>query len=88
MRHEDVDDHQIDAAAVERAKPGFAAIGHHHLEIVTLQKNLDGHADHRIVIDDENARHDMPQHCQPDARLANQAPLAQFRKKDRTLSAL
>ena len=74
VRHENVDDHQIDAAAVERTKPRFAAIGHHHLEVVTFQKDLDGHADHRIVVDDENARHDMPQQCQPGCTAGESKP--------------
>jgi hypothetical protein len=41
---------------------------------VTLQKDFDGRADHRIVIDDKNARHDMPWHGQPGCAAGESKP--------------
>ena len=60
MRHEDVDEHQVEAGIFECTKPGFAAIGYLHLEAVALEIDLNGRADHRIVIDNENACHSSP----------------------------
>src|SRR6185436_19581102 len=60
VRHEDVDQHEIEAGVFQRAKPGFAAIGYRHVEAVTLKIDLDGRADHWIVIDDKNASHVSP----------------------------
>ena len=57
MRHEDVDDHQVECHAFQGPKPGLTAIGDRHLEIVPDEIGLDGRADHWIVIDDENMRH-------------------------------
>jgi len=37
---------------------GVTTVGNSDLETLTLQTNLDGDADHRVVIDHENARHD------------------------------
>ena len=89
MRHEDIHDHQIEPAAVKRAKAAFAAIGHDHLEPVTLQKDLNGHADHRIVIDDKNTRHDVPKRSRQGQQSRRiKAQFLQFRNKDRGPSAL
>jgi hypothetical protein len=60
VRHEDIDEHQVKAAVFQRTKPGFAAIGYRHVKAVTLEIDLDGRADHGIVIDDENACHVSP----------------------------
>jgi len=54
MRHEDVDDHQIELFVFESAQSRFAAIGNRHTKIVALEIDLDGHAHHRVVVDDEN----------------------------------
>src|SRR5215213_3832135 len=59
-RHEDVDQHQVEAAVFQRTKPGFAAIGYRHVKAVTLEIDLDGRTDLGIVIDDENACHVSP----------------------------
>jgi hypothetical protein len=58
MRHEDVDQHHVEAFGFEGPHSGFTAIGNGDLETLTLKTNLDGHANHRVVIDHENARHD------------------------------
>ena len=57
VRHENIDDHQIERHAFERPQPGLAAVGDDHLKILTLKIELDGLADHRIVVNDENMRH-------------------------------
>jgi hypothetical protein len=57
VRHEDIDNHQIERTAFKRPQPGFTAIGDGYLEIVSLKINLDGHADHWIVVNDKNAWH-------------------------------
>jgi hypothetical protein len=53
VRHDDVDDHQIEPLALACAKPGLA-FGNRHPKIVALETELDGHADHRVVVDNEN----------------------------------
>src|SRR5882757_5505683 len=58
MRHEDVDQHHVEAGAFERPHSGFATVGNGDVETLTLETNLDGNANHRVVIDHENARHD------------------------------
>jgi len=65
MRHKDIDHHQIEAGVFESAKPGFAAIGYRHFKAVAFEIDLDGHANHRIVIDNENPCHVSP----PEAKL-------------------
>ena len=45
VRHEDIDDHQVEAGFFQGTKPGFAAIGYRHLKAVTLEKDLNGRAD-------------------------------------------
>ena len=60
VRHEDVDEHQVEAGIFQRTKPGFAAIGYRHVKAVTLKIDLDGRADQGIVIDDKNACHVSP----------------------------
>ena len=57
VRHENIDDHQIERRAFERPKPGLAAVGDGHRKVVALKIDLDGLADHRIVVNDENMRH-------------------------------
>ncbi|MGY8638415.1 hypothetical protein RAD15_38700 [Bradyrhizobium sp. 14AA] len=37
----------------ERAQSGFTAFGDRHPKVVALEIDLDSHADHRIVIDNE-----------------------------------
>ena len=54
MRHEDVDDHQIELFVFERAKPCFSSFGNRHPKIVPLEIDLDGHAHHRVVVDNQN----------------------------------
>jgi hypothetical protein len=54
VRHEDIDDHQIEPFVFERAKSAFPSFGDRHPKTVALEIDLDGHADHRVVIDDEN----------------------------------
>ena len=60
MRHEDIDDHQIEGHAFESAKSGFAAIGNRHLKAVSFEIDLNGHANHWIIIDNQNTRHGRP----------------------------
>ncbi len=60
VRHEDVDDHQVEGCAFQRPKSGLAAIGDGHLKIVPLKIDLNGHADHWVAIDDENTWHAGP----------------------------
>ena len=55
VRHEDIDEHQVEAGVFQRTKPGLAAIGYRHLKAVPIEIDLDGRADHGIVIDDEHA---------------------------------
>ena len=54
VRHENVDDHQIELLVFERAQSGFTSLGNRYPKIVALEIDLDGHADHRVVVDDEN----------------------------------
>jgi hypothetical protein len=60
VRHENIDDHQVEGRAFQRPKSGFTAVGDGHLKIVSLKIDLDGHADHWIVVDDENTLHAGP----------------------------
>jgi hypothetical protein len=60
MRLEDIDDHQVEIFAFEGAKTRLAAVRDRDLKREPLQLDLDGHADHRIIIDDENARNAVP----------------------------
>ena len=60
VRHEDVNEHQVKAGVFQRTKPGFAAISYCHVETVPLKIELDGRADHGIVVDNENAGHLSP----------------------------
>ena len=60
MRHEDIDNHQVEGCAVKRPKPGFAAIGDRHLEAVPFKKDLDSHTNHWVVVDHKNTRHVSP----------------------------
>jgi hypothetical protein len=60
VRHEDVDEHQVEGGIFQRTKPGFAAVSYRHLKAVTLEIDIDGRTDHGIVIDDENASHVSP----------------------------
>src|SRR5689334_85659 len=57
VRHENIDDHEIERLAVERPQARLAAIGNRYLEIVPFEIDLDGHTDHRIIVHHENARH-------------------------------
>src|SRR5580692_11992868 len=57
MRHEDIDDHQVELVALERPESGLAAVGDGDLKMMPFQIDLDGHTDHRIVVDHEDARH-------------------------------
>jgi hypothetical protein len=54
VRHEDIDDHQVELLEFESTQSGFTSIGNRHSKIVALEIDLDGHADHRVVVDDEN----------------------------------
>ncbi|WP_225154108.1 hypothetical protein [Bradyrhizobium sp. NBAIM08] len=38
----------------EGAQSGFTTLGDRHPKIVALEVNLDGHAHHRVIVDDEN----------------------------------
>ncbi len=58
MRHEHVDQHDVEIAGFECAHSRFTTVGNGDLETLARQTNLDGNADHRVVIDHENARHD------------------------------
>ena len=60
VRHEDVDEHQVEAGIFQRTKPGFTAIGYRHIKAVTLKTDLNGRTDQGIVIDDKNACHASP----------------------------
>src|ERR1700730_10188400 len=52
VRHEDIDNHQVEARTFQRAKPGISAIGYRYFKAVAFERYLDGHADHGIIIDD------------------------------------
>src|SRR5262245_20217183 len=56
MRHEDVDDHDIEDARRELAHSRFTTVGNGDFHALPLQADLDGHGDHRIVIDHQYAR--------------------------------
>jgi hypothetical protein len=60
MRHQDVDHHQIDLFVLESAEAGFSSVGNRHPEMIPLQIDLDGHAHHRVVFDEN-----MVQVCRP-----------------------
>ena len=57
MRHEDIDQHEVEIAGFECAHSRFTTVGNGDLETLACQTDLDGGADHRVVIDHENARH-------------------------------
>ncbi len=61
VRHEDVDQHHVKRLRFERSQSRFAAVSHRDIEALTLEQNLDGRADHRIVIYHEDTRHDISQ---------------------------
>src|SRR5947209_101841 len=61
MRHEDVDQHHVKRLRFERSKSGFATIGERDVEALTLEEDLDGRTDHRIVVYHEDTRHHMSQ---------------------------
>jgi len=54
VRHEDVDDHQIEMIVFEGAQFDLASFGNRHPKMVSLEIDLDGHAHHRVVADNEN----------------------------------
>ena len=58
MRHEDIDQHDVEGRRVEGAHSCLTAVGDGDLESPALQTDLDGDAHHRVVIDHEYARHD------------------------------
>ena len=61
MRHEDVDQHHMIGLRFQRSQSRFTAVSQRYVEALTLEKDLDGRADHRIVIYHENTRHDLSQ---------------------------
>jgi len=58
MRHEDVDQHDVEIGRSICPHPGVTAIRNGDLETLALETNFDGDADHWVVIDHENTRHD------------------------------
>src|SRR6185503_20716045 len=58
MRHEYVDQHDVEIGGFECAHSRFTTVGNGDVETLAHQTNLDGNAYHRVVIDHENARHD------------------------------
>ena len=58
MRHEHVDQHDVEIAGLECAHSRFTTVGNGDLETLARQTDLDGNAYRRVVIDHENARHD------------------------------
>jgi len=73
LRHEDVDDQQIEGEALQRLEPGLGAVGSDDVITVPPQHNSDRLAHRWIVVDDENARHESPQLLQeavPRSRFA------------------
>jgi hypothetical protein len=60
VRHEDVDEHEIEAGVFQCPEPGFAAVGYRRFKAMRLETDLDGRAHQRIVIDDENTCHVSP----------------------------
>src|SRR6266702_1286669 len=75
VRHEDIDDHQIELFVFEGSKSCLSAVGDRHPKIVPLEIDLDGHAYQRVVVDNEN----MAQTLFPRLRF----PLRRF--NDRTV---
>jgi hypothetical protein len=65
VRHENVDNHQVEPAALQRPQPGVAAVGDRDLEIVPSQIDVDGHADRRIIVHNENALHAVSPRLDP-----------------------
>jgi hypothetical protein len=57
VRHENIDNHQVEARAFKGAKSGFTAFGNGYPKVVPFEIDLDRHADHWIVVDDENTWH-------------------------------
>ncbi len=60
VRHENIDDHHVEARIFQRAKPGLAAPSDRDRKSVAFEIQLDRHADHGIVVVDENACHVSP----------------------------
>jgi hypothetical protein len=58
MRHEDIDQHDVEIGGFECAHTGFSTVGNGDFETFPRQTDLDGDAHHRVVIDHENPRHD------------------------------
>jgi len=55
--HEDIDDHQIERRTVESDEAGGAAIAMATFEAIVPEPRLNGEADMRIVIHNQNAAH-------------------------------
>jgi hypothetical protein len=58
VRHEDVDEHDVERRLLDRAHPCVGTVGDGDVETVTLKTDLNGPAYHWVVIDHENTRHD------------------------------
>jgi hypothetical protein len=59
VRHENVDDHQIERRTIESFKSGFAAIGDRNFKAATFEPRPNRRANQRIIIDNEDAWHEF-----------------------------
>jgi hypothetical protein len=51
VRHEHVDQHHVESRGFKRAETRIATLGNDDLEAVLLQTDLNGRANHWVVID-------------------------------------
>jgi CRP-like cAMP-binding protein len=61
LRHEDIDDHQVESERSQNAQSGFSAIGDRDPKVVPLKTGLDRRTDLRIVRDRRDPAHNGPQ---------------------------
>src|SRR5437899_3069924 len=59
VRHEDIDEHHVECRRFKRTNALFTAVGDGDVEAPVLQTDLNGLANHWVVIDHENTRHDV-----------------------------
>jgi hypothetical protein len=71
VRHEDIDDHQVERGAGERIKPGLPAVGDDDRKPSVFEPNANGGTNQRIVVNDENAFH----HSLPKPNQSPSAPV-------------
>src|SRR6202035_4787659 len=57
MRHENIDEHQVERRCFKRMNPRFTAVSDGDFEALAFKTELNSLANHWVVIDQENTRH-------------------------------